>query len=733
MSELSWFDLHPPRGLDLRAVTGVIRPLAARPVGTVLRPGPMIVFELSGSGGNDIAWRIGAAPSITTNIVTQLGAHLPGLGVHRQLPVTRASVSVAADIRTVGWSSLLRVEMASAVSAGLYGALRELHKNESATVQWVIGPSRQRSTRPAEFGWAELFGFKPLQSPDATAMRLWRAKTEEPIFAVKGRIGATSTSTARSYRIIHQLGDVLRLVNSAHASVRLTKNSVSAARKLLNPAGHPRNWSSVLSADEVASLLGWPIDLDPAALNDLPVIGGHIGRVPSPLLVAEDDEQRSVERLLGESLHPAQRGEFVRVPIATSLHHLHVIGPTGSGKSTLLASLIGADIAAGHSALVIDPKGDLVTDVLARVPEDRRDAVVVIEPSEARSIGINVLAGTRAQAEQRADQIVHLLSELHGGDLGPRSADVALHALITASRLPDGTIIDVPILLTNPAFRRRVLAQVADPITLTPWWAWFNGLSDAERGQVVAPLLNKLRAFTSRDALRRMLGQASPKYTFDDLFMGSAQRVVLINLNKGVLGAQTASLLGSLILSQAWGAIQRRAFLPSDQRHPVMVTIDEVQDYLHLPGVDLGDFFAQCRGLGVAVTAAHQHLDQLSASQRSGIMANARSRVVFRPATADAKLLAAAFGAGLDAAGLLRLHAYEACCQLLVRGQPTVPFSVCTLPLPAWSSNPTELRAASALRYGVDGNELDAQLTRRWQGEDLPSDGPIGVRRRRSS
>jgi type IV secretory pathway TraG/TraD family ATPase VirD4 len=58
-----------------------------------------------------------------------------------------------------------------------------------------------------------------------------------------------------------------------------------------------------------------------------------------------------------------------------------------------------------------------------------------------------------------------------------------------------------------------------------------------------------------------------------------------------------------------WQAIQARAAVPASKRRPVMVYIDEVQDYLHLP-TDLGDALAQARGFGVGFTLAHQFLGQ---------------------------------------------------------------------------------------------------------------------------
>ncbi|MCA1675969.1 MAG: type IV secretory system conjugative DNA transfer family protein [Actinobacteria bacterium] len=82
-------------------------------------------------------------------------------------------------------------------------------------------------------------------------------------------------------------------------------------------------------------------------------------------------EATSDERLLGRSLHPADGRRLVRLPSASCTSHVHVIGPTGSGKSNELAQWIVANAAAGRSLLVIEPKGDLVGDVLAQLPASR--------------------------------------------------------------------------------------------------------------------------------------------------------------------------------------------------------------------------------------------------------------------------------------------------------------------------------------------------------------------------
>jgi DNA helicase HerA-like ATPase len=45
-------------------------------------------------------------------------------------------------------------------------------------------------------------------------------------------------------------------------------------------------------------------------------------------------------------------------------HHLYAIGKSGTGKTTFLQNLIFQDICAGHGVGVIDPHGDLASDLL---------------------------------------------------------------------------------------------------------------------------------------------------------------------------------------------------------------------------------------------------------------------------------------------------------------------------------------------------------------------------------
>jgi hypothetical protein len=352
---------------------------------------------------------------------------------------------------------------------------------------------------------------------------------------------------------------------------------------------------------------------------------------------------------------------------------------------------------------------------------------VVIDPADANQVGFNPLIGPAESAERRADELVGLFHEMFGSAIGPRSSDVLFHSLLTAARMPDGTLADVPALLSNADFRRRALAKVSDPLTLGPWWAWFDSTSDGEKQQIVMPVQNKLRAFLSRQAIRRMLGQAEPKSSFDEMFTGQP-RVVLINLNRGVVGPMASKTLGALILHSAWLAMQRRAAMLQGKRFPVAWVIDEWQDYVG--ALDFGEVLAQIRGLGGFVIAANQHLGQLSPALRMAVTANARSRIAFRPSSDDARPLAAVFGEPVTSEDLLHLGAFEACTRLYLNNTMTAPFIVKTSPLPTAVNDVKTLRRVSRNRYAVDGVELDEMLRRRWHGEDRLPDGPVGWQRR---
>jgi hypothetical protein len=430
--------------------------------------------------------------------------------------------------------------------------------------------------------------------------------------------------------------------------------------------------------------------------------------------------------VVGVSTYPGQERELALSPL-DSLQHLHVLGPTGTGKSTLLQGLINQDIHAGRGVAVVDPKGDLIEGVLERIPAGRRSDVAVLDPAdETRPVGLNVLAGSGRPAELVADQVLAVFHDLYRESWGPRTQDILHAALLTLANRPGMTLCALPVLLSSPGFRRKAVAELTDEIALKPFWSWYESLTDGERQQAIAPVMNKLRAFLLRPRLRAVIGQAEPALDLASVY--AERKIVLVSLAKGLVGPEAASLLGSLVVSQLWQAALGRAALPARQRHPVMVYIDEFQDYLHLP-TDIADVLAQARGLGVGLTLAHQHLAQLPAAMRSSVLANARSRVCFQLGSEDARLIASS-SAELEAADLQSLGRFQAYASLVGRGAVTPFASLRTLEPTSPVQNAAELRKLSRARYGQDLRAVEAQLAELVSGGVASDERPIGRRRR---
>ncbi len=202
---------------------------------------------------------------------------------------------------------------------------------------------------------------------------------------------------------------------------------------------------------------------------------------PEPLrLLPPDHPGRRAAKTLGRSDAGPRRS--VALAVADARHHTHVIGATGSGKSTLLVNLILAEVTAGRGVVVLDPKGDLVTDVLARLPAHAGERLVLLDPAETTApAALNVLDVTSRDPELVVDQLVGVFHRLYAAYWGPRSEDVLRSACLTLTRRAGTTLAHVPLLLSNPRYRAALTAGLTDPAGLGGFWSWYDGCPRAAR------------------------------------------------------------------------------------------------------------------------------------------------------------------------------------------------------------------------------------------------------------
>jgi type IV secretory pathway TraG/TraD family ATPase VirD4 len=380
-------------------------------------------------------------------------------------------------------------------------------------------------------------------------------------------------------------------------------------------------------------------------------------------------------------------------------------------------------MAAGRSVVVVEPKGDLIADVLARIPAERINDVVLIDPTDREAVvGVNPLMASDASSELVADQLLSVFHHTYASSWGPRTSDILYASLLTLARTPGMSLAALPLLLSDASFRRRIVGGLNEPVVLQPFWQAFEAWSAAERTAAVAPTLNKIRPLLVRPSLRAVLGQASPRFEIRQVFTG--RKILLVNLAKGSMGPEAAALLGGILMSQLWQTSLERSAVEPAKRHPVFVFVDEFQDYLNLP-TDLAEALAQARGLGVGLTLAHQHLGQLNPQMRSAVLANARSRVVFQLAADDARVFTA--DSQLDPEDFRSLGAFEAYAQLVADDAVQPWLSLRTQPASQPISDAAQVRELSRQQHGVSLGQVDSELVAlRSSGRE----GDLGPKRR---
>jgi len=706
---LVWRQLHWSRPIEPERAVSVLRQWAAD------ARNPQLVLEAVADEGQ-VSYRLATIGPALGSVTAVLAHTLPGTSLTKP-DTERPPMQLAMKLKATSRHRPLRSDDPETTVRAILSALAQTCRGERLVLQLLLGPRRVPLAIPTQSPssiiapWYQAAWHGHGGQVDSEKRTALRAKVSDHGFACAVRIGVTANSIGRRRALVLGLLAAIRTSEAAGVLLRLRSDQ----ERRLNTASRPLLWPLRLNVNELLALTAWPLGSDD--LPGLPAI--H----PRPL--PPTPGTTGVRRVIARASAPGVDASLA-LPVHAAQHHLHIIGPTGVGKSVLAGRLITQDIAAGYGAVVIEPKGDLVVDVLAHIPPERRDDVVVLDAADRMPVGLNPLASSGEPAEVTADLLLAVFKALYADSWGPRTQDILHACLLTLARRDDATLVMLPLLLTDTGFRRSLTSGIHDPLALESFWAWYEQLTAGERAQAIAPLMNKLRQWLLRPSLRAVLGQREPRFQLSQVF--TEHKILLVPLRKAILGPEAAALLGSLVVAQLWQAIQARAAVPASKRRPVLVYIDEVQDYLHLP-TDLSDALAQARGFGVGFTLAHQYLGQLPPPMRAAVLANARSRVCFQLNREDAAQLAKGHPE-LSADDFPALGQYQVYASLFAHGAVSPYASGVTLPPSPATSRPAELLRASRQRYGRPLDEIEAGFADLLNRTHQDSQTPLGRRRR---
>jgi hypothetical protein len=236
--------------------------------------------------------------------------------------------------------------------------------------------------------------------------------------------------------------------------------------------------------------------------------------------------------------------------------------------------------------------------------------------------------------------------------------------------VPGANLADVARLLKENDFRRKVATHCANPQVRAFWLHEYEGYSPALRGQIIAPLQNKVGAFLTDPRLYRLL--TAPRSSFDLRQIMDTGGIFLANLSKGRIGEGPSSLLGALLLAELGQAGLSRADTPEEERRDFAVFLDEFQSFAT---GSLVTMLSELRKYRVGLVLAHQFLGQLAPQVRDAILGNVGTTIVFRMGIQDAHILAREFAPEFSAQDLTRLPNHEIYLKLMVDGVVSRGFS----------------------------------------------------------
>lgn len=390
--------------------------------------------------------------------------------------------------------------------------------------------------------------------------------------------------------------------------------------------------------------------------------------------------------------------------------HVYIIGQTGSGKSGLLTLFALSDIYHNQGYCIIDPHGDLAMDNLKFIPESRIKDVVYFNPADTQyPMAFNPLEVYDPERKPNiSSEVIGVLKRMFGESWGPRLEHILRYTLLALLDRPQTTMLDISRMLTDKDFRKETLEYCKDVTVLQFWKQEFGSWGDKQVTESVAPILNKVGAFTANPIIRNIIGQ--PKSSFDVRKIMDEGKILVVNLSKGLIGEDNAAILGAFLVTKVQLAAMSRSDIPNvEDRRPFYLYVDEFQNFAT-------DSFAvilsEARKYGLNLTVANQYTSQMTESVRDAVFGNVGTTISFRVSADDAPILSKQFEPIFEAQDLLNLNNRHFVLSMIINGEKTPAFSATTLSIPKPPNDLTpRIIRNSRLVYSRTREEVEKEIS----------------------
>jgi energy-coupling factor transporter ATP-binding protein EcfA2 len=668
------FQMHFPNDFPFASFLEFMRALHSLPKPRPLRPVMSVVLEIFGRG-KDIRYYISIPDALISQVSSLFGAHIrDGMFVRPEEDLITGTVwEHMTEMRATSKHLPLYYASPEPAVNTLLSAFGQLNDDDRVMRQLVIVP-RNNDDEPADGKTSSLW-------PELEQLRV-KEKRKEPLFSATLRF---ATAGPRSRKLLYRLRGTLHSMDSRKLHLVRRLKPVRWVRDDIKRRSSPIVFPCEFNAVE-AAIIASPM-VDNTHIAGIPVSRSQPPHdvIPREGIVVAISDYPGLQRPLALS----QRGLSTNVWIT---------GPTDSGKSTLLKNMARQAMEQDMGLVLIESKGDLAREVANSVPKRRIKDVVWFDPADKDfPIGLNILDSP--DPERTTGYVVSIFKKKYNDTWGPQLEQNLSHAVYTAA-VGGLDLYGVKQLLINPELRSQVLRKIHDN-DLKQFWRTYDGRSDIHATSVI----NKLDSFLRPKSIRNVVSQLG------GLDMAAAvrdRRIIIMPLERAVLGEENAAVLGSLFAAHLWNHIQLRR---ESERYPVMFIVDEGQNYL---GWGLDRVLAEARSYQFPIVFAHQHLHQLDKDTQAALKSNARTKITFAPVPEDASALADYY-APMTKHHLQALPQYAIAMRAYTDSGQAPTVTGRTLAPEEPSGTAEAIRRASRTMWGMPAADVEAAVEARYR------------------
>jgi hypothetical protein len=394
--------------------------------------------------------------------------------------------------------------------------------------------------------------------------------------------------------------------------------------------------------------------------------------------------------------------------------HMYIIGKTGMGKSTLLENMIIQDINNGEGVCVIDPHGSLAEKILDFIPESRIKDTIYFAPFDAEHpMGLNVLEKVDVTKRHLvANGLMAAFKKVFGEDRFSDRIQYILNNIILALLENEGqSLLGVNRMLNDKEYRKFIVSNVKDPSVRSFWEEEYVKAGDKYQQEAAPGIQNKIGQFISNPLIRNIIGQQKTSFDFREVM--DNKKILIVNLSKGKVGEENAHLIGSLLITKIYLAAMSRADAGPYELEKLPTFHFYVDEFQNFANESFGSILSESRKYNLALTVAHQYIEQMEDEVKAAVFGNVGTMVTFRVGATDAEAFEKEFAPYFTMDDIVNLGVFQVYMRLMIDGVGSKPFSAITLPPMSQPpvSNAQAVIAHSRAAYGKPVFEVTEEVT----------------------